>query len=888
MKEKLKIAFLDTIGLVYNGDTLKEKGLGGSESAIIYLGEELTKIGMDVTVFNKCDKPGVYNGVKYINFMDAQKNTEEFHILITSRTVLPYAPEWLSESIYKDFEYDIMLFKPLVDRSLYKILWLHDTFILGENLVENLLADNFFDEIFTLSDFHTQYIPNASHGNKKRYFEAFKRKIFQTRNGVKSHYNETDISAKDPDLFVYNASVSKGMVPLLEEIWPKVHEEFPDAKLTIIGGYYRMADCEPDDMEQLFYDLKKKYEKGYNIEFTGIIPQKEIAGIYQKASFFIYPGAFPETFGISATEALNYNVPLITNRFGALEETAPEDTSYLCEFPITRDLERFDRLHSTADPNQLVLFLEQVRKAYTDVYLRQQKMYAANKYKPFLGWDTVALQWKHHILRKLGLYMNIEEEKRFRYITSNIHKLYKRRFVNSDEYFEDFSYYNKNDIVVISPVYNAEKYIASHILSIASQLYDKYTHYIIDDMSTDNTYKVAEDTIKSLPESIQDKFVLIKNTEKRYALGNQVKLLNEIKGNPIVMLLDGDDKLVNDPDIFNFYNREYELGAKFTYGSCHSMADDIDLVAQSYPKEVHNNKSYRSHQFNWGMPYTHLRTFRKELFDNVEDSIFRDSNNEYYKAGGDNALFYPLIEQCEENEIRAIGRITVMYNDINPLNDYKVNPEEQTKNKNRIVGKNMKDNKDTKRILIGVPTAKNIETDTFKSIYDLIKPDGVEVHLEFFYGYSIDQVRNLMAHFTIENKFDYILFVDSDMVLPEDALVKLYESKKDIVSGLYRQRNLDQKIAEVHMNGEHVIDENFFKDKKYVKVDSVGFGGILIKREVLEKIGYPQFVYHDTIDFSKTISEDTDFCIKAKNAGYEIIVMPEVKYGHITSTILNW
>ena len=36
------------------------------------------------------------------------------------------------------------------------------------------------------------------------------------------------------------------------------------------------------------------------------------------------------------------------------------------------------------------------------------------------------------------------------------------------------------------------------------------------------------------------------------------------------------------------------------------------------------------------------------------------------------SMFYPLIEQCEPNEIKCIQRILVNYNDVNPLNDYKI------------------------------------------------------------------------------------------------------------------------------------------------------------------------------------------------------------------------
>ena len=78
-----------------------------------------------------------------------------------------------------------------------------------------------------------------------------------------------------------------------------------------------------------------------------------------------------------------------------------------------------------------------------------------------------------------------------------------------------------------------------------------------------------------------------------------------------------------------------------------------------------------------------------------------------------------------------------------------------------------------KKILIALPSAKDVETDTLKSIHRLIIPSGYEVYLETFFGYRIDQVRNLIASFAINNNFDYLFCVDSDMDLEPDTLIKL-------------------------------------------------------------------------------------------------------------------
>ena len=46
------------------------------------------------------------------------------------------------------------------------------------------------------------------------------------------------------------------------------------------------------------------------------------------------------------------------------------------------------------------------------------------------------------------------------------------------------------------------------------------------------------------------------------------------------------------------------------------------------------------------------------------------------------------------------------------------------------------------KVLIAVPTFENIMPDTFKAIYDLEKPEGVETLFEFVRGYDCAAARN--------------------------------------------------------------------------------------------------------------------------------------------------
>ena len=672
----ISIAIIDIIGLTYDGHTLKKRGLGGSESAVILLAKELAKKNFKVTVFNNCidkeSKEGVFDNVDYIDHSILDyKNDFNFDVVISSRTVIPFLPPHL----YNQFEY----FKPqryskIKINAKLKVMWMHDTFSKGDHLLEDMLVQGDMDEIFTLSDFQTIYVTNCDHG-KRRNFEVLKKKIFMTRNGIVLYKNEVDIKQKDPYLYVYNASVTKGMLPLVENMWERIKQNIPQAKLKVIGGYYRFREnAEPDEQEKKWRQLvaDEKYKK-LDVEFTGIIKQSEIADIMAKASFMLFPGAFPETFGISTLESLAYNTPLITTRFGALEETAVEQACYLMDYAIEpNSLFRFINKQKQEDK-----FVNMVLQANINRYLHQQKMYACNIIKDIVGWDSVALQWKQHIYKKLGEYLSKEEYRQVSYINARVKTVFGRRFENSEENYLPRSTQQK--IVIITPTYNASKYIERCIQSVITQDYDNYLMIVIDDYSDDNTFELAK-------KYESDKVKIIRNTENKGAVRNQIETINNFcKRDDIVMFLDGDDSLVNDNQIFHFYNNLYDATTEFTYGSCWSMVDNIPLVSQPYPEQIKKEKKYRSYKFNWNMPYTHLRTFKAYLLENVNENKFKDEKEKWYKAGGDGSIFYTLIEKCKPEKIKVVQDIVYNYNDTHPLNDYKINAKEQTKNANRIL-----------------------------------------------------------------------------------------------------------------------------------------------------------------------------------------------------------
>jgi GT2 family glycosyltransferase len=191
-----------------------------------------------------------------------------------------------------------------------------------------------------------------------------------------------------------------------------------------------------------------------------------------------------------------------------------------------------------------------------------------------------------------------------------------------------------------------------------------------------------------------------------------------------------------------------------------------------------------------------------------------------------------------------------------------------------------------KNILIAIPTARNIEAQTFKSIYDQVVSDEYNLNFQYFYGYQVDQVRNLIADWVVKG-YDYLFAVDSDIGFPPDTLSRLLSHDKDIVTGVYRQRIPDRQVIEIfernERGGYNHIDWEKIKGKGLVEVGACGFGCTLIKKKVLEDIGYPQFLYKSALDHNDTFSEDLYFAVRASEKGYKFYADTSLICDHIGS-----
>ena len=151
-------------------------------------------------------------------------------------------------------------------------------------------------------------------------------------------------------------------------------------------------------------------------------------------------------------------------------------------------------------------------------------------------------------------------------------------------------------------------------------------------------------------------------------------------------------------------------------------------------------------------------------------------------------------------------------------------------------------------------------------------------------------------------KYDYQLWIDSDIVFNTEKLLQLVLMDKDIASGWYMTEDGfttsvahwtdedDFRAAGGVMN--HETGESISKRKKPFTVDYAGFGWILIKHGVFEhkEMKYPclapKMQVFESGEVQDMCGEDVSFCLDAIAAGFEIWCDPRVRVGHEKTRVI--
>ena len=200
----------------------------------------------------------------------------------------------------------------------------------------------------------------------------------------------------------------------------------------------------------------------------------------------------------------------------------------------------------------------------------------------------------------------------------------------------------------------------------------------------------------------------------------------------------------------------------------------------------------------------------------------------------------------------------------------------------------------TQKLLIAIPSflgvIDSMAVDGFMRLMGYISnlKTRYEVYTSVPQRTNIVTARNKIVEQAIEQKCDWIFWIDDDMVVkPDDNIVeKLMAYDKDVIAPLFFSRVFPYipMIFKRKLYGDKfaVYDNIIDYPKGLCKVDGIGFGCVLTKVECFKKIQKPYFWANDIF------GEDLYFCESCNRAGIEVYCDTTVEVGHIGQPIVSW
>ena len=196
------------------------------------------------------------------------------------------------------------------------------------------------------------------------------------------------------------------------------------------------------------------------------------------------------------------------------------------------------------------------------------------------------------------------------------------------------------------------------------------------------------------------------------------------------------------------------------------------------------------------------------------------------------------------------------------------------------------------RILLGIASGGQPTRPFLESLGRLQLPPGAApLERSVAFGNFIPGQRELIMRDAIEGGFDYLLFVDDDIVLPEHALVSMValaeaDPRTAVVGGLYYTRDSSRPVIVDDWSSDDTSSAHIpaFTTTSQDPVDGVGFGCALLRVAVARDLAPPYFPVHVYVERRsrrvRQCDEDYRYCERVRQAGFRVRLDGRVRCEH--------
>jgi len=170
-------------------------------------------------------------------------------------------------------------------------------------------------------------------------------------------------------------------------------------------------------------------------------------------------------------------------------------------------------------------------------------------------------------------------------------------------------------------------------------------------------------------------------------------------------------------------------------------------------------------------------------------------------------------------------------------------------------------------------------------IYRTVKETDLQIGIKVVVKREQWRARNTLVTAALAGRFDYLLMLDDDMLVPHNLITSLLAHDKDVVGGLYYQRGghyrpvimdlIENEYGEINSRFWQAYDDRIVNDRGLHQVDIIGGGCMLFKTHVFEKMNHPIF------QWEREAGTDVAICYQLKQSGFKVYCDTSIELGHV-------
>jgi glycosyltransferase involved in cell wall biosynthesis len=203
-------------------------------------------------------------------------------------------------------------------------------------------------------------------------------------------------------------------------------------------------------------------------------------------------------------------------------------------------------------------------------------------------------------------------------------------------------------------------FVGRCLASVRAQRYPHWRAEVTLDPVGDGSFDAAVAAADGDP-----RIAITRNIRRLYSMVNLIEGVRRTRAAPdeVIVVLDADDWLYDDTALDTIAETYARHDCWMTYGSWISNDPAHDGMQRgSWPAYPDDTVDFRGAEWR----HTAIRTWKRWLWDLVDDRDFRDAHGGYFRVTEDQASMLPMLEMSGVARARHIPDVLMVYNRLTP------------------------------------------------------------------------------------------------------------------------------------------------------------------------------------------------------------------------------